>query len=267
MCWSGEASATLAVVGIATTVYVARKGESSELWLPLFYFSLMEMLQAVTYVFIDECNSPWNHVLTHLGYIHIAFQPFFANMAAMYFVPEPVKKRIRKPVYTLCAIAAVVILVKMVPAAPLGMCNVGTEGFCGQTACSLSGAWHIAWQLPLNGLLSESLQLLFGFKYGLHAFVYILAVFIMPIVYGSWRIVALHFFMGPLVSDLTTSDPNEFIAVWCLFSIALCLAVIKSPARRYLHVESWIFYGTARTRDWIDKPVAGPTPLKSSPED
>lgn len=246
MCWSGEASATLAVIGISATVYVARKGESSELWLPLGYFSFMELLQAFTYVFIDQCNSPWNQFLTHVGYVHIAFQPFFANMAAMYFVPEPVKMRIRKPVYAVCAITAAVILVKMVPAAPLGMCNIGTEGFCGRTACSLSGAWHIAWQLPLNGLLYEPLQNLFGFNYGLHAFVYILATFIMPVLYGSWKIVVLHFVMGPFVSGLTTGDPNEFIAVWCLYSIALCLAVIKSPARRYLHVEKWVFYGALR---------------------
>lgn len=246
MCWSGEASATLAVIGMTATYFVAKKGDSHELWLPLGYFTLMELLQAVTYVFIDQCNSPWNQALTHLGYLHLAFQPFFANMAAMYFVPERVKKRIKTPVYTICAITAVIILVKLVPTPSFGMCNIGTEGFCGATACSLSGAWHIAWQLPLNGLFYESLQNLFGFNYGLHAFVYIFAVFILPVIYGSWRIVVLHYLMGPLVSSLTTSDPNEFIAVWCLYSIALCLAVIKSPVRRYLHVKSWVFYGAAQ---------------------
>ena len=242
MCWSGEASAVLATVGISATVYLAKKGEPKDLWMPLGYFALMELLQAATYIFIDQCDNPWNKLLTHIGYFHIAFQPFFANMVAMYFIPEHVSQRIRKPVFALCGVAAVIILAKLLPAASLGTCNIGVEGYCGSIACSTSGLWHIAWQLPLNGLMSGSIDFLFGFEYGLHAFTYILIVFIMPLLYGSWRFVALHVVMGPLISDLTTSDPNEFIAVWCLFSIALCLAVIKSPVRRHLHVHSWLLY-------------------------
>jgi len=226
----------LATVGISATVYIAKKGESKELWMPLGYFALMELLQAVTYVFIDQCGGLWNQRLTYLGYIHIAFQPFFANMVAMYFVPPELKPKIQKPVYALCGVAAVIILAKLLPGASLGTCHAGIEGYCGSIACSTSGLWHIAWQLPLNGLMSGPQPLLWGFEYGLHAFTYILIVFIMPVIYGSWRFVTLHVVMGPVISSLTTNDPNEFIAVWCLFSIALCLAVIKSPVRRHLHV-------------------------------
>ena len=53
MCWSGEASAVLAAAGLTTAVYVAYKGESKELWIPLTYFALMELLQAATYVYIN----------------------------------------------------------------------------------------------------------------------------------------------------------------------------------------------------------------------
>jgi hypothetical protein len=34
MCWSGEASAVLATIGLGTAVYVAKKGESKELYIP-----------------------------------------------------------------------------------------------------------------------------------------------------------------------------------------------------------------------------------------
>ena len=239
MCWSGEASAVLATVGISATVYIAKKGESKELWMPLGYFALMELLQAVTYIFIDQCGNPWNQALTYVGYVHIAFQPFFANMAGLYFAPKNIKNKIQKPVYAICGVAAVVILAKLIPGAGLGTCNIGIEGYCGSMACSTSGLWHIAWQLPLNGLMSGAQPYLFGFEYGLHAFTYIVVVFIMPVLYGSWRFVLLHVVMGPVISGLTTNDPNEFIAVWCLYSIALCIAVIKSPIRRYLHVNTW----------------------------
>ena len=246
MCWSGEASAVLATVGFSATVFLAKKGESKELWMPLGYFAFMELLQAATYIFIDQCSSPWNQGLTYLGYVHIAFQPFFANMVGMYFAPPEYKQRLQKPVNAICGVAAVIILAKLIPGGTLGTCHVGIEGYCGSIACSTSGLWHIAWQLPLNGLLSGAQPYLFGFEYGLHALTYILVVFIMPILYGSWRFVALHVVMGPVISHLTTNDPNEFIAVWCLYSIALCLAVIKSPIRRHLHVRSWPPFGLVR---------------------
>ena len=242
MCWSGEASGVLAVAGLGTAVYVYSKGESKELWIPLVYFALMELLQAFTYVYIDECSLPQNQMLTMLGYLHIAFQPFFVNMVAMYFIPESVKLKIRTVVYSLCAVSSIAIMFKMYPFAWAGVCKIGVEGFCGPQICSVSGAWHIAWQIPLNGLMSGDVAWLPGYEWGLHVFAYSLASFYMPIVYGSWRFVGFHYLIGPFISDITTSDPNEYAAVWCLFSIALCVSVIKTPIRKHLHVKNWPYY-------------------------
>ncbi len=242
MCWSGEASAVLAVSGLATAGYVAYKREAKELWIPLTYFALMELLQAFTYAYIDQCDNPTNQILTLLGYIHIAFQPFFVNMVAMYFIPESVKLKIRTLAYSLCSIAAIAMLIKMYPFSWAGTCLIGEEGFCGTQICSISGDWHIAWQMPLNGLMSYPVSWLPGFDWGLHAFAYILVTFYMPLIYGSWRFVIFHYLIGPLISDIVTDDPNEYAAVWCLFSIALCVSVIKTPIRKYLHVTRWFFY-------------------------
>ena len=238
MCWSGEASAVLATIGFGTASYVAYKGESKQLWIPLTYFACMELLQAATYVYINLCDAPPNQILTLFGYIHIAFQPFFVNMVAMYFIPDKVREKISTFVYTVCAIGAIAMLVKMYPFAWAGTCAIGIEAFCGQQACSVSGDWHIAWQLPLNGLAIS----FNGLFYGLHGITYILVAFVMPVIYGSWRFVAFHIVMGPILSILTTRDPNEYAAVWCLFSIALCLSVIKSPIRKHLHVTTWPYY-------------------------
>ena len=132
MCWSGEASGVLAVVGLSTAAYLAiKKGESKELWIPLTYFALMELLQAVTYIYIDLCDNPSNQILTFLGYIHVAFQPFFVNMVAMYFIPVSVKLKIRTTVYTICAIGSLAMLIKMYPFGWAGTCHIGVEGFCG----------------------------------------------------------------------------------------------------------------------------------------
>ncbi|TAN52519.1 MAG: hypothetical protein EPN21_03685 [Methylococcaceae bacterium] len=242
MCWSGEASAVLATIGFSTAAYVAYKGESKQLWIPLTYFACMELLQAATYVYIDQCDSPQNQILTLFGYVHIAFQPFFINMVAMYFIPEEVRQKISTAVYTLCGIAALAMLVKMYPFPWASFCIIGKEGFCGAQPCSVSGDWHIAWQLPLNGLMSDYPDNPFGFVYGLHGFAYILIGFYLPIVYGSWRFVGFHYLVGPFLADILTTNPNEYAAVWCLLSIGLCVSVIKSPMRRYLHVRKWPYY-------------------------
>ena len=59
----------------------------------------MEGLQAVTYIFVDECGTRANELLTHLAMVHIAFQPIFINMLGMEFIDPAVKKRIKKFVY------------------------------------------------------------------------------------------------------------------------------------------------------------------------
>jgi hypothetical protein len=41
---------------------------------------------------------------------------------------------------------------------------------------------------------------------------------------------------GPFAASLTTSNINEWPAVWCLFSIGLCLMIIMTPLRRHLHI-------------------------------
>lgn len=53
MCWSGEASAVLAAVGLGSTLWASTKGKApAALWMPLGYFSLMELLQAFTYQYM-----------------------------------------------------------------------------------------------------------------------------------------------------------------------------------------------------------------------
>ena len=240
MCWSGEASGILAAFGLSTTVYFIKKGETKQLWMPLAYFSSMELLQAITYIYINICTSPANKILTLLGYVHVMFQPFFVNMIGMYFIPTDVGGRISKYVYGICSVAVILFSIKLYPFPWTNLCAVGNEPFCGPFACSMKGEWHIAWQLPLNNIFST--PLIAHWIRGLHSYTYMLVAFMLPILYGSWRFILLTFLLGPFISAQTTHNVNEFPAIWCLFSIALCITIIKSPIRKNLHVKTWFFY-------------------------
>jgi hypothetical protein len=143
MCWSGEASAVLAAVGLGTTAYAAYKKEPKALWLCLGYFSLMELLQAYTYMVIDQCGNPHNQIATLLGYIHIAFQPFFINAISMHFIPQRIAKKVETPAYVVCFITAVIMLLHLYPLPELGQCQLGSP-LCSQILCSVHGNWHIA---------------------------------------------------------------------------------------------------------------------------
>ena len=228
MCWSGEASAVLATIGIASTVYVATKKEDKHLWVPLGYFSLMELIQAITYFYIDSCSLPINQVLTILGYLHIAFQPFFINMVSMHFIPERIRKKISWPVYAISFLGTILMLINLYPFEWAGPCITGTA-MCAQNLCSVHGSWHIAWNIPINGMQ-------------LYLWGYTLPAFILPILYGSWRMTLYHALVGPFLASLLTNNPNEWPAVWCLFSIGLLLIVIKTPIRKMLHVKKWFFW-------------------------
>jgi hypothetical protein len=229
MCWSGQASATLATVGLASTTYVAIKGEDKALWIPLAYFSLMEMLQAFTYTVIDQCDLPLNQLLTLLGSLHIIFQPFFINAVSMHFIPQRITQKISPFVYAICFIGSICLLVKLYPFSWLGSCNIGHEPFCGDHLCSVSGNWHIAWQAPLNGTNWLTLG-------------YYIPAFLVPVIYGSWRFTLYHILVGPLLARILTNNINEWPAVWCLLSIGLLLIVIKTPLRQIIYNKRWFLW-------------------------
>jgi hypothetical protein len=238
MCWSGEASVSLAVTGFASTAYFYYKGESRVLCAALTYFSLMELLQAYTYTVIDQCFNPHNQIATLLGYMHISFQPFFINAVAMYFIPGQVRQRIAPVVYLFCFAAAIIFLLCIYPLPGFSYCYEKTYQllfpsevkfampFCGPELCSTSGNWHIAWAIPANSDLQMA-----------NAYVY--AAFLLPLLYGSWKLVLYHFITGPFLAYMSTDNMNEWAAVWCLYSIGLLLLLIKTPIRQFLYVKNW----------------------------
>ncbi len=243
MCWSGEASFALAAVGFGATAWAAHKGESPLLWTPLAYFSGMELLQAFTYSVIDQCALPSNQIATMLGYLHIAFQPFFGCLLALYFVPPVVRRAAMPWAMAVAGLSAAFMMLQVYPFDWAGTCAPGRP-LCGLELCSVSGNWHIAWDLPLNAIAEVNtpwvqgnpvLRAVIG-----HGFLgYMIAMFLVPFLFGSWRIVLYHIVMGPLLARSLTDNPNEVPAIWCLLSIAFLLVVVKTPVRRFMHVNSW----------------------------
>ncbi|MCX7338303.1 MAG: DUF5765 domain-containing protein [Alphaproteobacteria bacterium] len=241
MCWSGEASTVLATIGLSSCAYAAYKKEPAAIWVCLGYFSLMEALQAYTYSVIDQCSLPSNQIATLLGYLHIAFQPFFINSISMYFVPDAVRKKIQGPVFCLCFAAAIIMILQVYPFDWAGTC-APSRVLCGKSLCSFHGNWHIAWDVPVNGIWNQVLDIPILKHILHHGYPYMLVAFFLPVIYGSWRMTLYHLIAGPTLAHLLTNNKNEQPAVWCLLSIGFLLILVETPLRRILHVKKWPFY-------------------------
>ena len=230
MCWSGEASAAIAVSGFASAYFLKRKGQPREIYLPPAYFVLMEGLQAITYIWVGQCGNSANLFLTRLAILHISFQPFFINMLGMAFVDKAVKERIHKFVYFLCALTALACLTRLIPAYEiLGRCELGKAMCSHSETCAYRGQWHIGWNIMLNGFNE-------GWRW------YVFAAFFVPVLYGSWKWSLYHYLVGPLLASLTTSDVNERPAVWCLFSTCIIALLVNTRLRDYIYVKRWYLW-------------------------
>ncbi|MBW4706305.1 hypothetical protein KX928_00735 [Roseobacter sp. YSTF-M11] len=235
MCWSIEASAAMVIVGAVATGVTLHHKQPAAIWATLGYFTAMEALQVAGYIVVDKCGTPANQTITLLSYLHIVFQPIFINLFAMELVPGAVRRRVRVWILSLCAGSSAVMLAQIIPWETFGTCQPGTA-LCGQAYCTVSGEWHIAWDVPYNGLL-RPLEAALGTHFGFPT--YMAAAFALPLLYGAWRFVLLHLVTGPVLAWYLTDDPNEMPAIWCLFSIAILCISLSPPVRRSVTSRSW----------------------------
>ena len=194
MCWSMEASVVITGIGAAVTFVSWYRKDPAAIWMTLGYFTAMEALQVAGYAVLDQCGTKTNEAVTLASYLHIVFQPFFINAFAMELVPKTVKRRAKTWVYAICALSAVVMLAQLVPWQFAGTCRPGAP-LCASALCTVAGDWHIAWNIPYNGLLlpvESQLGIYSGFP------TYMIAVFALPLIYGAWRFVVMHAFSGPV---------------------------------------------------------------------
>lgn len=235
MCWSESVSIAMVGVGAVATVVVAARGQPRAIWLTLGYFTAMEALQAAGYAVVDQCGAPSNRAITLLSFLHIVFQPLFLNAFAMELVPGPIKARLRLGVYVFCAASSAVMLVQLYPFEWAGSCRLG-ESLCGTELCVASGEWHIAWNIPYNGLMlpfEDALGIPPGFP------TYWLVAFLLPLAYGAWRFVVFHALAGPVLASTLTTNPNETPAIWCLFSIGILLIALSPLIRHHFEATTW----------------------------
>jgi hypothetical protein len=235
MCWSFEASLVFAAYGLTATAYGVYKNHPVEVFTIIGYFSIMEILQALTYTVIDQCDSKMNQILTIISYLHVSLQPFVLNQVALQLIPKRISHRISAIVYLLCAMSLSASIVRLYPFDWAHKCSAHHFNvFCGRRLCSEFGSWHLVWNLPLN--TGDSFQML--------EFFIIFIYFLLPILYGSYR-AGLFFISTAIIPLFISNNFKEWGTVWCLSSIVSTLLLNK---RFYstLYVKKYFFWHEKR---------------------
>ena len=235
MCWNVTATVAMVALGGGATVVSRHRRDPPAIWMSLAYFTLMEALQLGGYAVIDQCGTPANQAVTLASYLHIAFQPLFINAFALELVPAAVKARVRVWALGIAALSALVMLAQLAPLQVLGNCRDGAA-LCAAQLCTVSGEWHIAWDVPYNGLLVPIEDMLNSYP-GFPG--YLFSVFVVPVLYGAWRFSLMHALAGPGLAMALTDNPNEMPAIWCLFSILILFIALSPAIRRVASTETW----------------------------
>ena len=152
MCFTEKISWILSIVGFATSISMYFFVPSMRvLAFVLFYFTLMELLQAFQYPLIDNCNN-LNQILTFLGFVHICFQPLVTSILAAYDKDhKPHVQERFKFVIRLSAIAGLGYLIRgIVELAGItkssrSVCEAiyETEQLRGTKLCTIRGNYHL----------------------------------------------------------------------------------------------------------------------------
>lgn len=220
MCFNQPMSGTFAVIALLVAFLTHRATENTRLTLGVVYFATMEGLQFFQYIWIDQCDSVINQVLTWLGLLHICFQPFFTHLMTSTLVTSEEDKNKFKAVLGLCLITGVWLLFKaaLAPWAPddIGLCP-STEWLRGDKVCTLSGLYHLAWSVPMHP------PTYFVASASSHSF----AMFAPFLLFGHkiFTIGLILFLTGPILSSLITPSLLEQASIWCFFSIAQILVM------------------------------------------
>ena len=200
-------------------LYVPRMWFFAQLFL---FLSLMELFQALSYPLLDQCDNPWNKLLTLLSFLHICTQPTVLNLfAANEYKYNPVYYQ--RYLYA-CRLSALfgawfflrgaVEIVGFTKSVVPDECFAYTKDMLqGRDLCTYRGNVHLGWSVPL----ADSYY--FWPSTHMHGFFMYCTMMVQPEEPSMFFKGLSMMLLGPVLGLLITPDPSEAGAIWCFQSI------------------------------------------------
>jgi hypothetical protein len=225
MCFSIEMSAFMFGFGILTSS-IAYNKTNIELTSIIAYFTIMQAIHILGYLYINDCNNIINRFASYSNYIHISFQPFFTILGIyglMKYTNNIDKNSIIRVNYAL-SISFVIglFLLSTMFYIPIINNKLSTKrsvscGWCGKT-CSFKGEKHINFSLPLRYPSYTSPSL----------FIHMFGMFVLPLFINKFAafcslILFITTFIPAYIHGIKTSEAGT---IWCFTSILQCIVII-----------------------------------------
>lgn len=228
MCFSGEASATFAALGLFASWWVYTRTSNIELASGIFFFFTMELLQAVQYFFLADglaspvCETTMNKILTILGFLHICLQPYYCHVINASLTKSCKYKDRYNVIKRLCLIGGFLLFIRYFLAfiPELNTMDVSdyksTEWLRGEKLCTFKSKtmWHLGWSVPM----ADPSYYVMGA--GIHSFLMFAPFFALYEKKGMILQGTFLFVFGPLLASMISDNLMEQASIWCFFSIA-----------------------------------------------
>jgi hypothetical protein len=187
------------------------------------FLSGIELLQALSYPLLDQCDNFWNQLLTFLSLTHICIQPTVLNwLAAQEYKANPAYYERYLFSCRLSALWGVWFLARA-SAEISGITKSNIPDECkftyanemirGTNLCTYTGRLHLGWSVPLadNHYFWPSIHM--------HGFFMYCTLLVNPedptmIFKGLMMLI-----LGPVLGLYLTPDGGEAGAIWCLQSV------------------------------------------------
>ncbi|KAJ5073372.1 hypothetical protein M0811_08780 [Anaeramoeba ignava] len=176
------------------------------------YFAAMELIQFLQYFWIDQCDSVINKILTILGIIHIAFQPFIANLMTSYDIPKRMEKSFDRLVMPLSILTGIFSTSRLI-GYEYFPCSDLYDPLCSKVTCTTTGRVHLRWGCRLRT----------GNYFTPSAFPNFFFMFVPTILAGKLRASLLLFFSGPVIGYALARNKDEWASIWCYYTFVQCL--------------------------------------------
>lgn len=228
MCFSGEASAVFAALGLISSWWVYTKTSNIELASGIFFFFTMEFLQVIQYYFLADnqyspiCGTTANKILTLLGFLHICLQPYFCHVINASLTKSCKYKDRYNIIKRLCLIGGFLLFsryfLSFIPS--LNTMDVSnnksTEWLRGDSLCTFKteAMWHLGWSVPM----ADPSYYVMGA--GIHSFLMFAPFFALYEKKGMVLQGVFLFLFGPVTASMISDNLMEQASIWCFFSIA-----------------------------------------------
>lgn len=259
MCFSQEMSLGFSIFGVLFAAWCFWSNGNMNIVKGVTWFVLMEILQVVQYSYIATdidpenptleqmsesavCKSSVNQFLTFLGFVHIAFQPYFSACMSCALIKQPTSVSQFKLVHRLQIWGALLLLSRHLLTYVDGQ-TFEKFGFAakyafdprswvptvewlnGPALCTYAGKTHLAWSIPMVDVsyYVPSMQL--------HAFLMFVPFFALDFGgfgknWKNWIAGFLLFITGPVLGDWFTANKHEAASIWCFFSICQVVGLV-----------------------------------------